>query len=275
MLSRMIAWVAAVVPVMQQATCGVVIALGQERERRRARRRRAAAPARPSRWCAPSSRGGVPVFSRPMRKPERVERSPSPIGGRLADAAGRDARPRRDGSARAGMCRWSARRAPQANARPSAATTPATRPSSTTRSSTAASMTVEVRSVARARPAWPGGRACGRPARAARARPGPWRGSAGGTGCRRRRPRGPSGRRARRSRAPDGPCPARRWPDCRTSRRWSRACGSSSSGARAHARRGGRGLAAGMAAADHDDVKRAHQLELRGVSRETGEGCFT
>ncbi len=58
-------------------------------------------------------------------------------------------------------------------------------------------------------------------------------------------------------------------------------------GAGAHARGGGRGLAAGMAAADHDDVKCAHRLELhrgplgvfhvkqgQGVSRETPPAAF-
>ena len=38
----------------------------------------------------PSRRGGVPVFSRPMRKPEPVEPRREAKGRGLADAAGRD-----------------------------------------------------------------------------------------------------------------------------------------------------------------------------------------
>ena len=37
----------------------------------------------------PSSRGGVPVFSRPSAKPSRSKRQRKPDGGRLADPAGR------------------------------------------------------------------------------------------------------------------------------------------------------------------------------------------
>ena len=75
-----------------------------------------------------------------------------------------------------------------------------------------------------------------------------------GTGCRPRRPPGPSARRARRSRAPDGPCPARRSPDCRTSRRWSRRWCVTSAVRAPKPRGGGRRLAAGVAAADDDDI---------------------
>ena len=50
-----------------------------------------------------------------------------------------------------------------------------------------------------------------------------------------RRP-GPSGRPAHRSRGPDGPCRARRSPDCRTSRRWSRTGGSPARSSRPCAR---------------------------------------
>ena len=42
-------------------------------------------------------------------------------------------------------------------------------------------------------------------------------------------------RPAHRSRGPDGPCPARRWRGCRTSRRWSRSCGSAAASGRPRA----------------------------------------
>ncbi len=108
---------------------------------------------------------------------------------------------------------------------------------------------------ARIAPASQPRRACGRPGRAGRARPGPCGGSAPGTGCRRGRRPGPSGRPARRSPAPDGPCPARRSPGCRTSRQSSRADGSPAPCRALQAARQPPPLpAAGMAAADHDHV---------------------
>ena len=58
------------------------------------------------------------------------------------------------------------------------------------------------------RRAWRCDRACGRPGRAAPARPAPWSGSACGTGCPPDPRRAPSARPAHRSRAPDAPCPS-------------------------------------------------------------------
>ncbi len=61
-------------------------------------------------------------------------------------------------------------------------------------------------------------------------------------------------RPAHRSRAPDGPCPPRQWRDCRTSRPGCRERWVSSRVRAPSARRRRRRFAAGMAAADHDDV---------------------
>ncbi len=72
-------------------------------------------------------------------------------------------------------------------------------------------------------------------------------------------------RRGRRSRGPDGPCPGRRWPGCRTSRRWSRGVWVSSRRARAEAGRGRGGLAAGVPAADDDDVPGAQACGLHAI----------
>ena len=83
-------WVAAVVRVMPQSICGVGDPLGQQRERHgRSSSAGLHAPAPPSRSSAPSSRGGVPVFSRPSGKPEPVERLGQRRRPALADPAGR------------------------------------------------------------------------------------------------------------------------------------------------------------------------------------------
>ena len=80
-LARMIAWVAAVVRVMPHSICGCARSRRSGTRTAPAARRRAASPAPPSRWCAPSSRGGVPVFSRPSAKPSRSSVSDRPIAG--------------------------------------------------------------------------------------------------------------------------------------------------------------------------------------------------
>ena len=217
----MMAWVASVV-------CGDAAvdlrrgdASGQERERHAADRRPAAPAGRPSRSVLPSSRGGVPVLSRPMRRSERAEPRREAERGRLADAAGRDLLLADDGSARAGRCRWSAPRRRREMRRAIGGDDAGdTRRCSTIRSSTAASITSRF-GVARIAACMAGAveLAVGLGARALHRRPLAAVQHAG-TGCRRRRRPGPSGRRAHRSRAPDGPCRARRWPGCRTSRRW-------------------------------------------------------
>ena len=88
-LARMTAWVAAVVRVMPHSICGLAMPLGQGRERLRRLVARLHLAAPPSRWCVPSSRGGVPVFSRPSAKPSRSSVRDRPERRRLADPAGR------------------------------------------------------------------------------------------------------------------------------------------------------------------------------------------
>ena len=99
-------------------------------------------------------------------------------------------------------------------------------------------------------PAWsgsPAGTAPGPPEPWWRGPPVPcWR-SAPETGCPPGRPLCPSARPARRSPAPGGSCRSRRWPDCRTSGRWSPATGSAAASWR-QPRSSRSSLAAGMAA---------------------------
>ena len=133
---------------------------------------------------------------------------------------------------------------------------------------------------ARSGPASPRGRACGRPAPAVRARPAPCGGSGRGTGCRPGPPPAPSGRQAHRSRAPDGPCRARRWPGCRTSRRPSRS-GASRESCRRRIGRRRRGFAAGVTASDddhvclHDLATMFHVKHLPAMFLRADGRCFT
>ncbi len=203
----------------------------------------------------PSSRGGVPVFKRPSAKPSRSSVLESPMAGasptrpagNLLFADMNEPAQKRAGGQN--------HRAAAEISRPSASLTPQTRPLSIRRSSASASITLQIRRCAnrglhRRRIEL----AVGLGARTAHGRAFA-RGSARGTGCRPGRRRGPSGRRGRRSRGPDGPCRARRWPDCSDmAPTVAKRCVTSA--VRAPMRRGrGRGLAAGMAAANHDDVE--------------------
>ena len=166
----------------------------------------------------PSSRGGVPVFSRPSANPRRSSVAERPDGRRLADPAGRDllladmdqAAQERAGGQDHGAGRKFAAigQANAGNARRSRSED--RRPRLRSQSSSA---------FRGSPPASRRRKACGRPGRADPAPPGLCGGSARETGCRPGRRPGPSGRPARRFRGPDGPCRARRWPDCRTSRR--------------------------------------------------------
>ena len=88
-LARMIACVAAVVRVMPHWICGFVDALGQRRERLRRLVAGLHLEAAQS-MVRPSSRGGVPVLSRPSAKPSRSSVPRKPKRRRLADPAGRD-----------------------------------------------------------------------------------------------------------------------------------------------------------------------------------------
>ena len=207
---------------MWQATCGVVM--------RSVRNENGTGGSSPS-WTSspaqsivvPSSRGGVPVLSRPSAKPARRKVCDRPSDGASPTRPAGIFSCADMNEPAAERCRWSAPRAPPRSRRPSPSTMPPTRPlASSSRSSAAPSRIVEAWRSRQASPHRLGDRACGRPGRAARAPPGPCCGSACGTGCRRGRSRGPSPHRARRSRAPDGPWRGRRSPGCTTSRRSSR-----------------------------------------------------
>ena len=147
-------------------------ALGQERERhRRIVARLTSSPARS--MVRPSSRGGVPVLSRPRRKPEAQQALGEPMAGRVADPAGRPALLAEMDLAAQEGAGGQDRRAPARKSVPSGRRRRRRGPPSTIRSSTSASRSVEAglgRRAARARPAR---RACGRPARAAPAPPAP------------------------------------------------------------------------------------------------------
>ena len=184
----------------------------------------------------PSSRGGVPVFSRPSLKPARVM-----VADRPSDACSfmRPAtiflspiwiRPRR-------KVPVVSTTAPQASRRPSASMTAATRPSTISKSRTSPSTTsrsfcspnrclhgqaIELAVGLGARPAHRRTLAAVEQAEL----------DAGGD----RRP-GPSARPWRRSRGPDGPCRGRRSPDCTTSRRSYRSAASPARSVRRRARR--------------------------------------
>ena len=73
--------VRSVVRVMPHWICGVVDALGEGRERLRRLVSGLHFEARPSRWCVPSSRGGVPVLRRPSAKPSRSSVCDRPTDG--------------------------------------------------------------------------------------------------------------------------------------------------------------------------------------------------
>ena len=255
-LARMIACVAGVVRVMWQAICGVVIRVGQERERHRRIVAGLHLERGPSRSSAVEPRRGAglePAHAQARgRRAGRTGRSqgasPTRPAGilRLADMD-QAAQERAGGQHHRAGARCAARRRSRRR-RPG-------RPS-TIRSSTAAS--IDVRGSG-----WRQIAACiacavelavGLGARAAHGRALAAvehaeldAGRVGDPAHQRRR--------ARRSRAPDGPCRARRWPDCRTSRRWSRSLWVSSSVRAPSARGRGRRLAAGVAAADDDDVE--------------------
>ena len=136
----MISCVAAVVRVMPHWICGVVMRSVSVENGSGGSSPGCISTAAQS-IVVPSSRGGVPVLSRPSAKPSRSRVSDSPTAG---------ASPTRP----AGVWRspmWIRPRrnvpvvstaAPQASSRPSARRTPVTAPSPITRSSTSASITV-------------------------------------------------------------------------------------------------------------------------------------
>ncbi len=136
----MIRCVSAVVRVIPHITCGVVIAVVMNEN----------GVGRSSPGCMstafqsmvrPSSRGGVPVFSRPITKPRRASVSPKPMAGFS---------PTRPAGVRVSPIWIRPRRkvpvvmttAPAASVRPSPSRTPVTCPPAIERSSTSPSITV-------------------------------------------------------------------------------------------------------------------------------------
>ena len=177
-LARMTRWVASVVRVMPQWICGLSMRSVRERERLRWLIARAASRGWPSRWCVPSSRGGVPVFSRPSSKPSPLERARQPDRWRFADPAGRDLPlADMDQAAQEGAGGQHHRAGARAGGRRSGSRDGAGDAGlirrSTTRVVGLALDHAEVCSRADRLPASPGRRACGRPGRAGRAPPGP------------------------------------------------------------------------------------------------------
>ena len=167
----MMAWVAGVVRVMRAGDLRGGDALGQDRERLRRIVARLHLQRRPVDG-RPSSRGGVPVLSRPSAKPSALKRLGKADRRRLADPARRQSAARRYGSGRAGTCRSSAPPRRAANIPAVASRTPVTRPSARRVVRLALDHRRDWRLPDRL-PAWPRRRACGRPARAGRAPPAP------------------------------------------------------------------------------------------------------
>ena len=206
----------------------------------------------------PSSRGGVPVLSRPRAKPSRSRVADSPRAGASPtrpagvvsvadmDQAAEEGAGGQDHGAAARISPVARRhRRRHGHRRSSSDPRP---PPAGSRASAAPP----------AGPGRPGDRACGRPGRGGRGRPGPCSGSASGTGC---RPRSiaraiiPSRASISRTRWPLASPPMAGLQDISpmVAGLWV------TSRVRAPtARRRRRGLAAGVAAADDDDVKTIH-----------------
>ena len=222
----MTAWVAAVVRVMAHWICGVVDPLGQRRERLRRLVARLHLEARPvdgaCRRAAAACRSSAARARSRAARACATARSPAPRRpGRPAICALADM----DQAAQKGAGGQHHRAGGEAGGRPPGEPPrhPAVRRAS--RSSASPSITVEV-CVARIACLHRAGveLAVGLGARTAHRRALAAVEHAELDARRGRRP-GPSGRRGRRSRGPDGPCRARRSPDCTTSRRSCRSGG--------------------------------------------------